>query len=65
MNCSQLLERRATTNWERATPSLRDRRENMIELQSAPRPWGLSRSAGSSPADRIFAQKPAFPTRWS
>jgi hypothetical protein len=63
MNCSQLLERRATTNWERSTPSLRERRENLNELQSAPRPWGLSRSTAASPADRIFSQKPAFPPR--
>jgi hypothetical protein len=58
MNCSQLLEKRATTNWERSTPSPREVRENLSELRSQPRPWGMSRPSAASSAERTFSQRP-------
>ena len=63
MNCSQLLEPRAKTNWERSTSSARDLGEKLSELRSVLRPWGQPRPAMSSSTDPIFAQKPMSPAR--
>jgi hypothetical protein len=63
MNCSQLLEPRAKTNWERSTPSIRDMGEKFSELRSALRPWGQSGPSSVGSADPILAQKPLSPVR--
>jgi hypothetical protein len=62
MNCSQLLERRATTNWEKPAASLQKLEAHLNELRSESRPWGLLRPATQSP-DRNFSQAPISPAR--
>jgi hypothetical protein len=63
MNCSQLLERRATTNWEKSASSLRNLEAHLNELRPESRPWGVSRPTVSSSSDRILAQRPASSAR--
>jgi hypothetical protein len=65
MNCSQLLERRAITNWERTTQSLKNQAQNQAEVRSEPRPWGSVKNSGSTSADRFFTHPAMPPTRWS
>jgi hypothetical protein len=63
MNCSQLLDRRATTNWEKSASTFRNLTERLSELGSAIRPWVQPTPSDPSPADRIFSQKPMSPAR--
>ena len=65
MNCSQLLERRAITNWERTTQALKNQAQNQAEVRSEPRPWGPVKNSGSISADRFFTHSAMSPTRWS
>jgi hypothetical protein len=43
MNCSQLLERRANTNWEKAAPSLRVPIENRVPSETDSGRWNTVR----------------------
>lgn len=43
MNCSQLLERRAHTNWEKPVPAVRDSGENPSARESEPGRWNALR----------------------
>jgi hypothetical protein len=63
MNCSQLLERRAITNWERSTQSLKNQAENQAEVRSEPRPWGPAKTSGAISSDRFFTHTAFSPTR--
>lgn len=63
MNCSQLLDRRASTNWEKSASTFRHLTERLSELGSAIRPWVQPVSSDSSPSERIFTQKPMTPAR--
>jgi hypothetical protein len=63
MNCSQLLDRRATTKWEKPTSTFRHLTERLSELGSAIRPWVRSMPSDPSSPERIFTQKPMSPAR--
>lgn len=63
MNCSQLLDRRTTTNWEKSASTFRHLTERLSELGSAIRPWVQSAPSASSSPDRILAQKPMTSVR--
>jgi hypothetical protein len=63
MNCSQLLDRRATTNWEKSASTFRHLTERLSELGSAIRPWVQPLSPDSSPSDSNFTQKPMTSAR--
>jgi hypothetical protein len=65
MNCSQLLERKATTNWEKSASSHRGLEAHPDGLRSETRPWGLPRAANSSPSERVLVQRPVVPARLS
>lgn len=45
MNCSQLLDRRSNTNWERPTPTLRDLTEDLVRAEEEPGRWNAVRFA--------------------
>lgn len=62
MNCSQLLERKALTNWEKSASSLQKLEARLNELRSEVRPWGLSRPS-AQPSDRNFSQRPMSTAR--
>ena len=62
MNCSQLLVRKATTNWEKSAASIQKLEAHLNELRSEARPWGSSRATTSAP-DRTFSQRPISPAR--
>jgi len=62
MNCSQLLERRATTNWEKSASPLQKLEAHLSQLRSETRPWGLSKPSTSS-IDRNFSPRPISPAR--
>ena len=55
MNCSQLLERRTATNWERPAQSTRNFSENPESQSTEPYRWSAVRfsSAGQTFAPRI------------
>jgi hypothetical protein len=55
MNCSQLLEKRITTNWEKAAPSHREFGENSGPRASDSYRWVAVRSSsiGQTLAPRI------------
>jgi hypothetical protein len=65
MNCSQLLEPRAKTNWEKSTPSIRNLGDKLNEFRSALRPWGQQGQLAPSPAGQSLAQKSMSPARSS
>jgi len=43
MNCSQLLERRAHTNWEKPVQAVRDPDENRASREGEPERWNAVR----------------------
>jgi hypothetical protein len=55
MNCSQLLEKRATTNWEKSAPAHRDLSENLDPQTSDSYRWVAVRysSMGQTLAPRL------------
>lgn len=63
MNCSQLLERRATTNWEKSASSLRNLEAHLNELRPESRPWAIARPSVSSSSDRALPQRPVSTPR--
>jgi hypothetical protein len=47
MNCSQLLEKRVTTNWERPAKALQDMHEDLAPQANDMHRWGALRYAST------------------
>lgn len=50
MNCSQLLERRAITSWERPAQTLRDLSEDLASREAESGRWNAARFASVAQA---------------
>jgi len=69
MNCSQLLERKAATNWEKSAFSPQSLEAKLNEIRAESRLWAALKSSSSPPASRRVDgapdQTPVSPPRWS
>jgi hypothetical protein len=63
MNCSQLLERRMTTNWEKPVSQNRDQEEGSHVHSSEPQPQESVWRSSFAPSEWNFVGKPAFTLR--
>jgi len=68
MNCSQILERKAKTNWEKAAFSPESLEAKLDEIRAESRLWAALKTSASpsSPRhlDRDLAQTPVSSPRW-
>jgi len=69
MNCSQLLERKAATNWEKPAFSPQSLEVKLNEIRAESRMWAALKPAAPTQAsprfDRTTASAPTPTLRWS
>ncbi len=65
MNCSQLLERKAATNWEKSAFTPQSLEAKLNEIRSESQLWAALRPSPSNErSDRTLPQTPFATPRW-